>query len=141
MPSSTVETVFDAPRDVVYRHFAERESVSPYLPIQVKLVRPGDESGVGAQHSLGFGKVGITEEITKLVPGERMEYKVAKGAPVKRHVGIVTFADDPSGGTKIVYTMESEPSLPVPAPVLTAGLRALTNQLIGGIRKAVAATA
>ncbi len=139
MPSSTVETVFDAPRDVVYRLFTERESVSPYLPIQVTKVREGDATGVGAQHLLGIGKVGVTEEITKLVPGERMEYKIAKGAPVKRHVGVITFADDPSGGTRVVYTMDSEPALPVPAPVLTVGLRALTNQLIGGIRKALAA--
>ncbi|GGK32311.1 SRPBCC family protein [Nocardia camponoti] len=137
MPSSTVETVFDAPRDIVYRLFTERDSVAPYLPIQVKQVRAGDATGVGAQYLLGFGKAGVTEETTVLVPGERMEYKIVKGAPVKRHIGIVTFADTTDGGTRVVYTMESEPSLPVPAPVLEFGLRALTNQLLGGIRKAL----
>ncbi|MFC9877418.1 SRPBCC family protein [Nocardia salmonicida] len=138
MPRSTVETVFDAPRDIVYRLFTERESVSPYLPIQVKLVKAGDPTtGVGAQHVLGFGKLGVTEEITALVPGERMEYKIVKGAPVKRHVGAITFADTTEGGTRVVYTMDSEPSLPVPAKVLELGLRQLTNQLIGGVRKAL----
>src|SRR3546814_663798 len=106
MPRSTVETVFDAPRDIVYRLFTERESVSPYLPIQVKLVKAGDPAtGVGAQHLLGFGKVGVTEEITALTPGELMEYKIIKGAPVKRHVGTITFADTSEGGTRVVYTM------------------------------------
>ncbi|NKX87180.1 SRPBCC family protein [Nocardia coubleae] len=138
MPSSTVETVLDAPRDIVYRLFSERESVSPHLPIQVKLVKQGDAvTGIGAQHLLGFGKLGVTEEITALVPGERMEYKIVKGAPVKRHVGIITFADTAEGGTRVVYTMESEPSLPVPAKAMEFGLRQLTNQLIGGIRKAL----
>ncbi|TCJ89676.1 SRPBCC family protein [Nocardia alba] len=138
MPRSTVETVFDAPRDIVYRLFTERESVSPYLPIQVKLIKAGDPiTGVGAQHTLGLGKVGVTEEITALVPGERMEYKIIKGAPVKRHVGTIDFADTAEGGTRVVYTMESEPSLPVPAPVLEFGLRQLTNQLLGGVRKAL----
>ncbi|MFD3746236.1 SRPBCC family protein [Nocardia sp. NPDC058633] len=138
MPRSTVETVFDAPRDIVYRLFTERESVSPHLPIQVKLIKAGDPAtGVGAQHLLGFGKVGITEEITELVPGERMEYKIVKGAPVKRHVGAITFADTADGGTRVVYTMDSEPSLPLPAPVLEFGLRQLTNQLLGGVRKAL----
>ncbi|WP_336087494.1 SRPBCC family protein [Nocardia sp. SSK8] len=138
MPRSTVETVFDAPRDIVYRLFTERESVSPYLPVTVKLVKQGDPAtGVGAQYSLGLGKVVVTEETTALVPGERMEYKIVKGAPVKRHVGTVTFADTSSGGTRVVYTMDSEPSLPVPAPVLEFGLRQLTNQLLGGVRKAL----
>ncbi|MFD3705283.1 SRPBCC family protein [Nocardia sp. NPDC058658] len=138
MPRSTVETVFDAPRDIVYRLFTERESVSPYLPIQVKLVKAGDPAtGVGAQHLLGFGKVGVTEEITALVPGERMEYKIVKGAPVKRHVGTIDFTDTTEGGTRVVYTMDSQPSLPVPAPVLEFGLRQLTNQLLGGVRKAL----
>ncbi|MFD6397787.1 SRPBCC family protein [Nocardia sp. NPDC060249] len=138
MPRSTVETVFDAPRDIVYRLFTERDSLSPYLPIQIKLVTAGDPaSGVGAQYLLGIGKVGITEETTALVPGERMEYKIVKGAPVKRHIGTVDFADTADGRTKVVYTMESEPSLPVPASALEFGLRQLINQFLGGVRKAL----
>lgn len=104
MASTTVDAVIAAPRDVVYRLFADRESISPYLPVQVKLTKPGltEREGVGAQHIVGLGPLGITEEITKLVPGERMEYKIVKGAPVKRHVGIVTFADT-DNGTLVSY--------------------------------------
>ncbi|MBF6456961.1 SRPBCC family protein [Nocardia cyriacigeorgica] len=138
MASTTVDTVIAAPRETVYRLFADRESISPYLPVQLKLVKPGttEREGVGAQHHVGLGPVGVTEEITALVPGERMEYKIVKGAPVKRHVGIVTFADAP-GGTRVTYTMESEPSLPVPAKVLEAGLKVLISQFINGAKKAV----
>ncbi|WP_405162544.1 SRPBCC family protein [Nocardia sp. NBC_01499] len=138
MASTTVDAIIAAPRDVVYRLFADRESISPYLPIQVKLTKPGltEREGVGAQHLLGVGPVGITEEITKLVPGERMEYKIVKGAPVKRHVGVVTFADA-DNGTLVSYTMESEPSLPVPAKVLEFGLKNLITQFIKAAQKAV----
>lgn len=138
MASTTVDAVIAAPRDVVYRLFADRESISPYLPINVKLTKPGltEREGVGAQHLLGVGPVGVTEEITKLVPGERMEYKIVKGAPVKRHVGVVTFTDA-DNGTLVSYTMESDPSLPVPAKVLEFGLKNLITQFIKAAQKAV----
>ncbi|KAA8877414.1 SRPBCC family protein [Nocardia colli] len=138
MASTTVDAVIAAPRDVVYRLFADRESISPYLPINVKLTKPGltEREGVGAQHLLGVGPVGVTEEITKLVPGERMEYKIVKGAPVKRHVGVVTFTDT-DNGTLVSYTMESDPSLPVPAKVLEFGLKNLITQFIKAAQKAV----
>ncbi|MFF3226509.1 SRPBCC family protein [Nocardia suismassiliense] len=138
MASTTVDAVIAAPRDVVYRLFADRESISPYLPIKVKLTKPGltEREGVGAQHLLGVGPLGVTEEITKLVPGERMEYKIVKGAPVKRHVGVVTFTDA-DNGTLVSYTMESEPSLPVPAKVLEFGLKNLITQFIKAAQKAV----
>ncbi|WP_454197588.1 SRPBCC family protein [Nocardia sp. Marseille-Q1738] len=138
MASTTVDAVIAAPREVVYRLFADRESISPYLPVQVKLTKPGltEREGVGAQHLIGVGPVGVTEEITKLVPGERMEYKVVKGAPVKRHVGIVTFTDADSG-TLVSYTMESDPMLPVPAKVVELGLKNLIGVFMQGARKAV----
>ncbi|MFG1797543.1 SRPBCC family protein [Nocardia altamirensis] len=138
MASTTVDAVIAAPREVVYRLFADRESINPYLPIQVKLTKPGltEREGVGAQHLLGVGPVGVTEEITKLVPGERMEYKIVKGAPVKRHVGVVTFSDA-DNGTLVSYTMESDPSLPVPAKVLEFGLKNLITQFIKAAQKAV----
>ncbi|ASF08554.1 hypothetical protein NBRGN_099_00550 [Nocardia brasiliensis NBRC 14402] len=137
MASTTVDAVIAAPREVVYRLFADRESVSPYLPINIKLTKPGltEREGVGAQHLLGVGPLGVTEEITKLVPGERMEYKIVKGAPVKRHVGVITFADADKG-TLVSYTMESEPSLPVPAKVLEFGLKNLIGQFIKAAQKA-----
>ncbi|MEU1550121.1 MULTISPECIES: SRPBCC family protein [Nocardia] len=138
MASTTVDAVIAAPREVVYRLFADRESISPYIPVQVKLIKPGltEREGVGAQHLIGLGPVGVTEEITNLVPGERMEYKIVKGAPVKRHVGIVTFADA-DNGTLVSYTMESDPSLPVPAKVLEFGLKNLIGTFIKGAQKAV----
>ncbi|MFD4407051.1 SRPBCC family protein [Nocardia sp. NPDC058499] len=138
MASTTVDTVIAAPRATVYRLFADRESISPYLAVNVTLVRPGEteREGVGAQHKIGAGPVGVVEEITALVPNERMEYKIVKGAPVKSHTGVITFADA-GNGTRVTYTMTSDPSLPVPAKALEIGLKGLINQFIAGARKAV----
>ncbi|KAA0016185.1 SRPBCC family protein [Antrihabitans cavernicola] len=136
MASYTTDTVIEAPRDVVYGIFADRERNGEFLPVTTRLKTPGttERQGVGAVHFLGFGNVGVSEQITTLVPGERIEYKVVAGAPVKSHTGVITFADAP-GGTRVVYTMESIPKLPVPAPLLELGLRALVGSFVSGARK------
>ncbi|WP_330254056.1 SRPBCC family protein [Nocardia sp. NBC_00565] len=138
MASSTVDAVIAAPRDAVYKFFTERDGINPYIPVDFTLKTPGTPTpnGVGAQYLIGKGGVGIVEETTKLVPGELMEYKIIKGAPVKRHVGTITFTDV-DNGTLVSYTMESEPSLPVPAKVLEFGLKNLINQFIKGAQKAL----
>ncbi|MFX0578739.1 SRPBCC family protein [Nocardia nepalensis] len=138
MASSTVDVVIAAPRDVVYKFFTERDGINPYIPVDFTLKTPGTPTpaGVGAQYLIGKGGVGIVEETTKLVPGELMEYKIIKGAPVKRHVGTITFTDA-DNGTLVSYTMESEPSLPVPAKLVEIGLKNLINQFIKGAQKAL----
>ncbi|MQY17734.1 SRPBCC family protein [Nocardia macrotermitis] len=139
MASTTIDTVIAAPRDVVYKLFTERDSLNGHLPIRFTLKKPGDtdRTGVGAQFLVGLGGVGITEETTALVPGERMEYKVVAGAPVRRHIGVITFADAP-GGTLVSYRMESEPKIPVPDRITELALRGLINPFLSAAKKAVA---
>ncbi|MEV6140453.1 SRPBCC family protein [Nocardia sp. NPDC051990] len=138
MVSSTVDAMIAAPRDVVYKFFTERDRINPYIPVDFTLKTPGSPtpSGVGAQYFIGKAGVGIVEETTRLVPGELMEYKIIKGAPVKRHVGTITFTDA-GNGTLLSYTMESEPSLPIPAKVVKLGLENLINQFLKGAQKAL----
>ncbi|MQY25758.1 SRPBCC family protein [Nocardia aurantia] len=139
MASTTVDTVVPAPREVVYQLFAARDSLNAHLPINFTLRKPGtgELNGVGARYTVGLGGVGITEETTRLVPGERIEYKIVAGAPVKNHTGIITFADAP-GGTLVTYSMESYPKLPVPDRIMVAALRGLINPILSAARKAVA---
>ncbi|GAB10466.1 hypothetical protein GOARA_056_02140 [Gordonia araii NBRC 100433] len=140
MVAVTVEKVINAPREVVYDVFTDREHNGDYLPINTRLVTPGKDArqGVGAVHLIGLGPVGIKEQIVELVPNERMVYKIVAGAPVKSHVGTVSFADAPNG-TLVTYTMDSTPKVPVPAPALKAGLKALINQMLGACDKAAKA--
>ncbi|MBF6215247.1 SRPBCC family protein [Nocardia puris] len=139
MATSTVDVVIAAPREAVYKFFIERDGINPYLPVvNFTLKKPGATAptGVGAQYLVGVKGVGFVEETTELVPGEKLEYQIIKGAPVKRHVGTVTFRDT-EGGTHVSYTMESEPSLPVPGKALEIGLRTLINQFLKGAQKAL----
>lgn len=136
MPSYTAEEIIDAPREVVYGLFADRENSGDFLPVHVRLVSPGDaeRQGVGAVHFLGVGRVGVKEQITGLIAGERIEYRLIAGAPVKNHTGTIVFSDA-GDGTRVVYTMDSTPSLPVPAGLLRLGLRGLIGSMISGVRK------
>lgn len=123
MASYTVDTVIEAPREVVYDIFADRER-NEFLPVQTKLKTPGttERQGVGAVHTLGFGKVGISEQITKLVPNERIEYKIVAGAPVKSHTGTIVF--DAPGGTRVVYSMDPDAERATACPGRTLAARA-----------------
>ena len=139
MARYTVETEIAAPRDVVYEIFADRENNGDFLPVTTKLVRSGlnQRQGVGAVHFLGIGKVGVSEEITDLDPGRRIAYRIVRGAPVRRHTGEITVADSPKG-TKVTYTMDSDPSLPIPNVVAKQFLRGLITGMIAGARREAA---
>ncbi|MGW4244358.1 SRPBCC family protein [Nocardia sp. NPDC004722] len=136
MPTNTVEAVIQAPRPVVFEVFADRERSGEYLPMRTRLERPGtaERQGVGAIHFLGFGRFGVREQITDLVPDERMVYRVLSGLPVREHIGTVEFHDDPRG-TLVRYTMASVPRLPVPDGLVTAILQRMTTTMIDGARK------
>lgn len=127
------ETVFEAPRNVVYQIFADREGYSEFLPFTVKLVRPGatERQGVGAVHRIGVGPVGVKEEIIELVDGERIQYRVVGGLPVRSHIGTITLTDHPRG-TAVHYSMESTPLIPVPDAVMVWVLRQSMSSLVVG---------
>jgi uncharacterized protein YndB with AHSA1/START domain len=128
MAKHTLETAIDAPREIVFDVFANRERWHEFMPLRVRLVEPGitDRQGVGA----------VREQITEFVPNEAITYEIVGGAPVRHHVGSITFADDPRG-TLVRYTMESEPSVPLPRVILTLGLRlAITTMVRRGAHAA-----
>ncbi|MBJ8348223.1 SRPBCC family protein [Antrihabitans sp. YC2-6] len=139
MASYTVDTVIEAPRDVVFDIFADRERNSDFLPVQTRLKSAGttERQGVGAVHFLGFGKVGVSEQLTELVPGKRIVYKVVAGLPVKLHSGTIEFSDAPNG-TRVLYTMEQIPPIPVPSKVIELALRGLIGAFVSGARKEAA---
>lgn len=136
MPANTVEAVIEAPRALVFEVFADRERSGEYLPMHTRLDTPGahERQGVGAVHFLGFGRVGVREQITELVDGERMVYRVVSGLPVREHIGTIEFHDDPKG-TLVRYTMASVPKLPVPDGAVRAILQVMTTRMIDGARR------
>ncbi|OHU79041.1 SRPBCC family protein [Mycobacteroides chelonae] len=133
------ETIFEAPRTTVYELFADREGYNEFLPFTVTLVRPGttERQGVGAIHRIGVGPVGVKEEILELVAGERIQYRVVGGLPVRSHIGTITLTDHPQG-TAVRYSMESTPLIPVPDTAMVWVLRKSMSSLVDGARREVA---
>ncbi|MUM19356.1 SRPBCC family protein [Mycobacterium sp. CBMA271] len=133
------ETIFEAPRSTVYALFADREGYNEFLPFTVKLVRPGttERQGVGAVHRIGVGPVGVKEEITELVDGERIRYRIVAGLPVRSHVGTITLTDHPQG-TTVHYSMESTPLIPAPDAAMVWVLRKSMASLLVGARREAA---
>ncbi|MEV6558213.1 SRPBCC family protein [Nocardia sp. NPDC051756] len=135
--SYTVDTVIPAPREIVYGVFADRERYGEFLPIQTRLQQAGstERQGIGAIHFLRLGPIGIKERITDLIAGELIDYElVTKGLPVDHHFGTILFSDHPNG-TRVLYTMDSTPSVPMPRPLLVLGLRLFTSLLVSGARR------
>lgn len=137
MAHYTVDTVINAPRDLVYSLFADREHYGDFLPIKATLKTAGDteRQGVGSVHTLGAGPLQLVQEqITELQPGALIRYRIVAGAPVKSHTGDIVFSDA-DGGTRVRYSMESHPKLPVPAAAVNLALRGLITFFVNGIRK------
>ncbi|WP_078313031.1 MULTISPECIES: SRPBCC family protein [unclassified Mycobacterium] len=139
MAQYTEETVFEAPRNIVYELLANREGYNAFLPFTVTLVRPGatERQGVGAVHRIGIGPVGVKEEIVDLVEGERIQYRVVGGLPVRSHIGTITLTDHPQG-TAVRYSMESTPLIPVPHAAMVWVLRQSMSSLVNGARREAA---
>jgi hypothetical protein len=138
MAAHTLETTIPATREIVFDVFANRERWHEFLPLNVTLIEPGgtERQGAGAIFGLGIGPVGsVREQIMKFVPGETIAYEIVGGAPARRHVGIITFADAPRG-TVVSYTMESEPLMPVPRRILSMGLRLGIAVMVRGAARA-----
>ena len=122
-----------APRAVVFDTFADREQYGRFLPLQVRLHHAGlnERQGIGAVHTLGLGPVAVRERIIAIEPLKRIAYELIAGAPVRSHTGEITFADH-LGGTRVIYRMDSVPSVPVPRRLLALGLKAAIWVMVRG---------
>ncbi|MGW4241892.1 SRPBCC family protein [Nocardia sp. NPDC004722] len=137
MTLSIIETLIEAPRSLVFEIFADRERSGEYLPVRTSLVSPGtvERQGVGAIHRIGFGPIRVREQITELVCGERVIYQVVGGLPVRRHVGTIEFSDD-EWGTRVRYTLEVQPSIPVSESLVAFLLRTTAGVVLSRARRA-----
>jgi hypothetical protein len=74
----------------------------------------------------------MREEVLAYEPSTRFSYKLLSGLPVRDHVGTVELT--PSGaGTKVVYAVQTTPTLPLVGGAVLVALKLGIKQLIGGI--------
>ena len=135
----THDTVVDAPPQVVFDVLADKENWNRIVPIPTSLVQPGASvrQGVGAIHKLGIGPLGADEQVLIYEPAKRYEYKIVSRAPIRHHRGVITF-EKVGDGTRVRYRMELVPLLPVPAPLVAAGIRTALTLLLRGVKREVA---
>lgn len=130
---------FSAPPEKVFAYFAEHENLSSvFAPMRIERVRDGDSerNGVGSVRKLSlFGALPFEETTTAVVPNERIEYRITKGSPLRRHFGVMVFSATEAGGTHLDYTISFEGKLPGIGAAVAAGL----NQGVSkGLKKATA---
>jgi hypothetical protein len=103
---------------------------------KAELEREGEPApnGVGAIRVLGLVGPPLREEVLAYEPGRRFSYKLLSGLPVRDHVGTVELT--PSGaGTRVVYAVNTTPTLPLAGGAFLAGLGLAIKQLLGGVAK------
>ncbi len=107
---------FPHPRQRVFEFFAVHENLAHVFGGKIRLSQPapGDANpnGLGSVRTIALGP-GPTfdERIEAFEPGERIEYTIVKGSPVKNHYGIMRFSDD-GDGTLMDYRIRLTGRLP-----------------------------
>jgi hypothetical protein len=103
---------------------------------KAELEREGEPApnGVGAIRVLGLVGPPLREEVLAYEPGRRFSYKLLSGLPVRDHVGTVELTPS-AAGTRVVYAVNTTPTLPLAGGAFLAGLGLAIKQLLGGVAK------
>lgn len=139
MPQQTVkfEQFFAAPREKVFAWFADHEKFGRIWPGRTRRVQDsadgGNPNGLGSVREMHSGGSVFQETITKFEPNSVIEYRVTQGSPIKNHLGRLVFSDT-EGGTRLDYTIEFDPRIPLTGGLIASVLCAAWHR---GVHKAV----
>jgi uncharacterized protein YndB with AHSA1/START domain len=137
MASFTLTSNVAAPIDTVFDVLTDHRGYAKITRLRSStLEREGDPApnGIGAVRVLKLAGPPTREEVTAFEPPSHFAYKMLSGAPVKSHTANVVLS--PQGtGTQISWSVDSVPSIPVPATVWSGIIRQVINQLLRGIVK------
>lgn len=126
-----------APPETVFAVLTDHRKYSELTPLRKsELEREGEPApnGLGAIRKLTAVGPPLREEVIAYQPDERFSYKLISGLPVRDHVGTVELT--PSGnGSRMVYAVRTQPTVPVVGPVVVAVVKQAVKGLIDGIVK------
>jgi hypothetical protein len=74
----------------------------------------------------------MREEVIAYEVPSRFSYTVLSGLPVRDHVGTVELTPS-GGGTRMVYAVKTQPTLPVVGFAVVAAVKQAIKGLIGGV--------
>jgi uncharacterized protein YndB with AHSA1/START domain len=116
---------FDQPVGRVFAYLAEHENLGPLFGATVTRVRDGDASrnGEGSVRRLRIAVLPSFEEsIAVCEPDQRIEYRIARGSPLRGHHGSMVFSPR-GGGCHLRYVISFGAAVPGLDRVVAAGLR------------------
>jgi uncharacterized protein YndB with AHSA1/START domain len=121
-----VDRDFSKPPDRVFEYMAEHENLADLFGAKVTRLqdgRAGERNGVGSVRRLNIGPLpGFEETVTEFERPERIVYRITKGSPLRGHVGVMTFAPDGRGGTRLHYDIRLASPIPGLAAIVRASL-------------------
>ena len=135
MASFTFERQVAAPPEIVFEVLTDHRRYAEITPLRkASLEREGEPApnGVGAIRVLSAVGPALREEVIDYVPSSRFSYKLLSGAPLRDHVGTVELTPE-AGGTRMVYAVRTNPTLPLAKGVAVAVSRFGVKQLVNGI--------
>lgn len=137
MASFTFDREIAAPPETVFEVLTDHRRYSDLTPLRKSVLeREGDTdpNGVGAIRKLTAVGPPMREEVIAYEAPSRFSYTVLSGLPVRDHVGTVELTPS-SGGTKMVYAVKTQPTLPVVGFAVVAAVKQGIKGLIGGVAK------
>lgn len=129
MNAMQVKKKFNAPVEQVFELLSKHATYNvAFAPIQVVRVKdsadPERPDGIGSVRRLGLGPIKpLQEEITLLIPNQRIEYKIIKNPLVKRHLGVIEFESVDENKTLVTYTIELQARAPFVSKLILAQLK------------------
>jgi uncharacterized protein YndB with AHSA1/START domain len=126
-----------APPETVFEVLTDHRRYSELTPLRrSELEREGEPApnGVGAIRKLTAVGPPMREEVIAYEPPSRFSYTVLSGLPVRDHVGTVELAAD-GPGTRMVYAVRTQPTMPVVGGVVVAVVKQAIKGLIDGVAK------
>ncbi|CAM4314593.1 SRPBCC family protein [Acinetobacter pragensis] len=129
MNAMQVKKKFNAPVEQVFELLSKHATYNvAFAPIQVVRVKdsadPERPDGIGSVRRLGLGPIKpLQEEITLLIPNQRIEYKIIKNPLVKHHLGVIEFESVDENKTLVTYTIELQARAPFVSKLILAQLK------------------
>ena len=136
-----LEQFIAAPPSRIWPILSDHEAMPRWMPVrEVVRRRSGvpEPDGVGAIRTIrGMGLV-IEEQITGWKPGERLEYILREGAPVRDHLGEMVL-EPVGGGTLVRWCVRFRPLIPGTGALLQRLVRTGLAQGLGRLKRLIEA--
>lgn len=137
MPSQKIRVEMDFRRPVkeLFALLSDHEKLGPILGAKIRRTRDGhgNVNGLGSVRTLKLGPLpDFDETVTGFEENRLIEYKITRGSPLKNHQGVLHFSEIPSGGSRLLYTIEFDSKIPLLGPVVRLGLE---NSIRQGLKR------